>query len=140
MNLFQDREWAMISNDYQLTISWSTISWQDENLLTSYQSADKRKISWQADKLTSWQANKLKTQYYQKVLDTVSHLVVNFFIKLSYFSLLPIGDGNFAVVRKCRSRKTKADFALKIIDKSKCQGTFHKWLLPKCPNFHLKEL
>ena len=34
-----------------------------------------------------------------------------------------IGDGNFAVVRKCRSRKTKSDFALKIIDKSK---TFHR--------------
>ena len=60
------------------------------------------------------------------VVDTVCHLVVNSFMKLSYFSLLPIGDGNFAVVRKCRSRKTKADFALKIIDKSKCQGTFHK--------------
>ena len=37
-----------------------------------------------------------------------------------------IGDGNFAVVRKCRSRKTKTDFALKIIDKSKCQGTIYK--------------
>ena len=36
-----------------------------------------------------------------------------------------IGDGNFAVVRKCKSRKTKQDFALKIIDKSKCQGKEH---------------
>ena len=54
------------------------------------------------------------------VLDTVRHLVVNLFMKVNYFSLLPTGDGNFAVVRKCRSRKTKADFALKIIDKSKC--------------------
>ena len=36
-----------------------------------------------------------------------------------------IGDGNFAVVRKCKSRKTKQEFALKIIDKSKCQGKEH---------------
>lgn len=36
-----------------------------------------------------------------------------------------IGDGNFAVVRKCTSRKTGHDFALKIIDKSKCQGKEH---------------
>ena len=36
-----------------------------------------------------------------------------------------IGDGNFAVVRKCKSRGTKQDFALKIIDKAKCQGKEH---------------
>ena len=36
-----------------------------------------------------------------------------------------IGDGNFAVVRRCKSRKTKQEFALKIIDKSKCQGKEH---------------
>ena len=43
-------------------------------------------------------------------------------ISLKYIVGDIIGDGNFAVVRKCRSRKTKSDFALKIIDKSKCQG------------------
>ena len=36
-----------------------------------------------------------------------------------------IGDGNFAVVRKCKSRGTKQDFALKIIDKAKRQGKEH---------------
>ncbi|CAG9856591.1 unnamed protein product [Phyllotreta striolata] len=33
-----------------------------------------------------------------------------------------IGDGNFAVVKMCRDNVTNEDFALKIIDKSKCQG------------------
>ena len=46
-------------------------------------------------------------------------------ISLKYIVGDIIGDGNFAVVRKCRSRKTKSDFALKIIDKSKCQGKEH---------------
>ena len=36
-----------------------------------------------------------------------------------------IGDGNFAVVRKCFSKKAKTEFALKIIDKSKCAGKEH---------------
>lgn len=33
-----------------------------------------------------------------------------------------IGDGNFAVVRDCTDRKTKKRFALKVIDKCKCNG------------------
>lgn len=33
-----------------------------------------------------------------------------------------IGDGNFAVVRDCIERKSKQRFALKVIDKSKCNG------------------
>ena len=33
-----------------------------------------------------------------------------------------LGDGNFAVVRECKEISTKRMFALKIIDKSKCQG------------------
>ncbi|CAL8115243.1 unnamed protein product [Orchesella dallaii] len=33
-----------------------------------------------------------------------------------------IGDGNFAVVRDCTDRKTKSRYALKVIDKSKCNG------------------
>ena len=36
-----------------------------------------------------------------------------------------IGDGNFAVVRKCFSKKTKMEYALKVIDKAKCQGKEH---------------
>ena len=36
-----------------------------------------------------------------------------------------IGDGNFAIVRKCFSKKSKIEFALKIIDKGKCQGKEH---------------
>jgi doublecortin-like kinase 1/2 len=32
------------------------------------------------------------------------------------------GDGNFAVVLKIKDKSTKADYALKIIDKSKCPG------------------
>lgn len=33
-----------------------------------------------------------------------------------------IGDGNFAVVRLCIDKATNDEFALKIIDKSKCKG------------------
>lgn len=33
-----------------------------------------------------------------------------------------IGDGNFAVVHQCSHKATKAQFALKIINKSKCKG------------------
>lgn len=36
-----------------------------------------------------------------------------------------IGDGNFAVVLKVKSRTTGKDYALKIIDKSKCKGKEH---------------
>jgi len=36
-----------------------------------------------------------------------------------------IGDGNFAVVRRCFDKVKGADFALKIIDKSKCAGKEH---------------
>ena len=33
-----------------------------------------------------------------------------------------IGDGNFAVVHQCLHKSTKTQFALKIINKSKCKG------------------
>lgn len=33
-----------------------------------------------------------------------------------------IGDGNFAVVRLCKDTTTNEEYALKIIDKSKCKG------------------
>ncbi|CAH1105571.1 unnamed protein product [Psylliodes chrysocephalus] len=33
-----------------------------------------------------------------------------------------IGDGNFAVVKLCRDNETNKEYALKIIDKSKCKG------------------
>lgn len=36
-----------------------------------------------------------------------------------------LGDGNFAVVRGCVCRKTKEEYALKIIDKAKCRGKEH---------------
>ncbi|XP_026137582.1 serine/threonine-protein kinase DCLK1 isoform X2 [Carassius auratus] len=36
-----------------------------------------------------------------------------------------IGDGNFAVVRECMERSTGREYALKIINKSKCRGKEH---------------
>lgn len=36
-----------------------------------------------------------------------------------------IGDGNFAIVLKCKDRQTGLTYALKIIDKSKCKGKEH---------------
>jgi len=36
-----------------------------------------------------------------------------------------VGDGNFAVVRVCYNRITRKEFAVKIIDKAKCQGKEH---------------
>lgn len=39
-----------------------------------------------------------------------------------------IGDGNFAVVRLCKDVTTNEEYALKIIDKSKCKGKVSKTL------------
>jgi len=36
-----------------------------------------------------------------------------------------VGDGNFAVVRLCYHKQTRKEFAVKIIDKNKCQGKEH---------------
>lgn len=36
-----------------------------------------------------------------------------------------LGDGNFAVVRGCVCRTTREEYALKIIDKTKCRGKEH---------------
>merc|ERR1712241_188134 len=36
-----------------------------------------------------------------------------------------VGDGNFAVVRVCYSRTSRKEYAVKIIDKAKCQGKEH---------------
>ncbi|XP_078371509.1 serine/threonine-protein kinase DCLK1-like isoform X4 [Oculina patagonica] len=36
-----------------------------------------------------------------------------------------IGDGNFAVVRECKNRKTNREYALKIISKAKVKGKEH---------------
>jgi len=36
-----------------------------------------------------------------------------------------IGDGNFAVVRHCFSKEARKEYAVKIIDKAKCQGKEH---------------
>lgn len=42
-----------------------------------------------------------------------------------YYVRQVVGDGNFAVVRVCYSRQTRKEFAVKIIDKAKCQGKEH---------------
>jgi len=36
-----------------------------------------------------------------------------------------IGDGNFAIVRECRNRKSQKSFALKVINKAKVKGKEH---------------
>ncbi|XP_072899994.1 serine/threonine-protein kinase DCLK1a isoform X3 [Hemitrygon akajei] len=36
-----------------------------------------------------------------------------------------IGDGNFAIVKECMERSTSREYALKIINKSKCRGKEH---------------
>jgi len=42
-----------------------------------------------------------------------------------YYVRQVVGDGNFAVVRLCYGRQTRKEFAVKIIDKAKCQGKEH---------------
>lgn len=38
------------------------------------------------------------------------------------FIVLDTGDGNFAVVLKLKDKQKHTEYALKIIDKSKCSG------------------
>ena len=45
-----------------------------------------------------------------------------------------IGDGNFAVVRRCFGKKTKVEYALKVIDKSKCKNKSKSKNKSKNPN------
>lgn len=43
-------------------------------------------------------------------------------LRTKYLVERTIGDGNFAVVRICKDKTSGDEFALKIIDKSKCKG------------------
>ncbi|XP_052125564.1 serine/threonine-protein kinase GA29083 isoform X2 [Frankliniella occidentalis] len=46
-------------------------------------------------------------------------------INTKYLVLETIGDGNFAQVRRCVDRSSGREFALKIIEKSRCRGKEH---------------
>ena len=43
-------------------------------------------------------------------------------ISIRYDIMKKIGDGNFAVVHKCRMKNTQSEFAMKIIDKGIMKG------------------
>lgn len=42
-----------------------------------------------------------------------------------------LGDGNFAVVRECVEHSTGREYALKIINKSKCRGKVRTFIKQK---------
>ncbi|CAG9815807.1 unnamed protein product [Phaedon cochleariae] len=57
-----------------------------------------------------------------KKLSEDNNLILPVPLKGKYVVGRTIGDGNFAVVRLCKDVSTNQDYALKIIDKSKCKG------------------
>jgi len=56
----------------------------------------------------------------EEISDTYPEEVVD-----KYIIRQVVGDGNFAVVRLCYHKQTRKEFAVKIIDKTKCQGKEH---------------
>lgn len=56
-------------------------------------------------------------------------------LKQKYVIGRRIGDGNFAVVRLCRDSSTNKEYALKIIDKSKCKGKVSEFGPPNVHSF-----
>ncbi|VEN42549.1 unnamed protein product [Callosobruchus maculatus] len=57
-----------------------------------------------------------------KKLSEDNNLVLPLPLRNTYAVGRTIGDGNFAVVRLCKNKNTSKEYALKIIDKSKCKG------------------
>lgn len=51
-----------------------------------------------------------------------NNIILPLSLRMKYTVGRMIGDGNFAVVRLCKSANSDEEFALKIIDKSKCKG------------------
>ena len=52
-------------------------------------------------------------------------------LKTSYVLGRVIGDGNFAVVRLCRNTLTGTQYAMKIIDKSRCKSRTDTSITPE---------
>ncbi|XP_018564518.1 serine/threonine-protein kinase GM11705 isoform X1 [Anoplophora glabripennis] len=57
-----------------------------------------------------------------KKLSEDNNIILPYPLKNKYVVGRTIGDGNFAVVRLCKESSTNKEYALKIIDKSKCKG------------------
>lgn len=51
-----------------------------------------------------------------------NNIILPLSLRQKYIVGKMIGDGNFAVVRLCKDVATNEEYALKIIDKSKCKG------------------
>lgn len=64
--------------------------------------------------------NKTKALKEQKRPDSSSNISSRVLAKYNVGQV--IGDGNFAIVRKCTEKSKNLEYALKIIDKSKCVG------------------
>uniref|UniRef100_A0A4W3KFU8 Doublecortin-like kinase 1b n=1 Tax=Callorhinchus milii TaxID=7868 RepID=A0A4W3KFU8_CALMI len=56
----------------------------------------------------------------EEVVDEISQVPAS--IAERYKVGRTIGDGNFAIVKECIERSTNREYALKIINKSKCRG------------------
>ncbi|XP_007889454.1 serine/threonine-protein kinase DCLK1a isoform X2 [Callorhinchus milii] len=59
----------------------------------------------------------------EEVVDEISQVPAS--IAERYKVGRTIGDGNFAIVKECIERSTNREYALKIINKSKCRGKEH---------------
>lgn len=57
-----------------------------------------------------------------KKLSEDNNIILPLALRQKYVVGRKIGDGNFAVVRLCKCTTLNEEFALKIIDKSKCKG------------------
>lgn len=64
-----------------------------------------------------------------KKLSEDNNIILPLSLRQKYVVGKMIGDGNFAVVRLCKSTNLDEEYALKIIDKSKCKGKASKTYL-----------
>ncbi|CAG2053199.1 unnamed protein product [Timema podura] len=121
-------EYKAIQAHCKSSSSFRHIPWDSSGSLKSCQHAGGSQDDGGISISTSMPKMPVKTKVVSETLAGVSNdasLSLPSSIKLKYQVGRVIGDGNFAVVRQCVDRSTGKEYAMKIIEKSKCYGKEH---------------